>query len=122
MRGTTRIFDPTLAHTGALLASQTHDSVFRCYHDTLCERFWRRDLDIEDAGAIRALLIEAGAAGHAFDELIESGKGARQCLAITAEAEERGVFGVPTFVVGETGELFWVPIGSDFCASGCRTN
>jgi 2-hydroxychromene-2-carboxylate isomerase len=107
IRGTPKIFDPTLAHTGMLLASQTHDSVFRCYHDTLCERFWRRDLDIEDAGAIRALLIEAGAEGHAFDELVASGEGARQCRAIAAAAEARGVFGVPTFVLDETGELFW---------------
>lgn len=107
IRGTPKIFDPTLAHTGMLLASRTDNSVFRCYHDTLCERFWRGDLDIEDAVAIRALLIEAGAAGNAFDELIASGEGARQCRAIAADAEERGVFGVPTFVLDETGELFW---------------
>jgi 2-hydroxychromene-2-carboxylate isomerase len=110
IRGTTKIFDPTLAHIGMLLASQTHDPVFRCYHDTLCERFWRGDLDIEDARVIRALLIEAGADGSAFDALVASGKGARQCRAIAAEAEERGVFGVPTFVLQDTGELFW---GSD---------
>lgn len=107
IRGTPKIFDPTLAHTGMLLASQTRDSVFRCYHDTLCERFWRRDLDIEDAGAIRTLLVEAGAEGHAFDELITSGEGMRRCRAIAAAAEARGVFGVPTFVLDETGELFW---------------
>ncbi|WP_262049143.1 DsbA family protein [Bradyrhizobium sp. Bra78] len=110
IRGTTKIFDPTLAHTGMLLASQTDESVFRCYHDTLCERFWRRDLDIEDTGAIRSLLIEAGAEGRAFDELILSGEGVRRCRTIATEAEERGVFGVPTFVLQETGELFW---GSD---------
>jgi 2-hydroxychromene-2-carboxylate isomerase len=107
IRGTPKIYDPTVAHTGMLLASQTRDSVFRCYHDALCERFWRGDFDIEDAGAVRALLVEAGAEGHAFDELTASGEGARQCRAIAAEAEERGVFGVPTFVVHETGELFW---------------
>jgi 2-hydroxychromene-2-carboxylate isomerase len=36
-----------------------------------------------------------------------SGEGAAQCRAIAAEAEERGVFGVPTFLLHETGELFW---------------
>lgn len=107
IRGTPKIFDPTLAHTGMLLASKTHDSAFRRYHDTLCARFWCGEFDIEDAGAIRALLIEAGAAGHAFDEMVASGEGGRQCRAIAAEAEARGVFGVPTFVLQETGELFW---------------
>ena len=38
IRGTPKIFDPTVAHIGMMLASQTHDS-FRCYHDTVCERF-----------------------------------------------------------------------------------
>lgn len=107
IRGTPKIYDPTVAHIGMLLASRTDDSVFRRYHDALCERFWRGDLDIEDVGAIRGLLLEAGAEGHAFDGLIASGDGARQCRTIAAEAEGRGVFGVPTFVLDETGELFW---------------
>jgi 2-hydroxychromene-2-carboxylate isomerase len=107
IRGTRKIYDPTVAHVAMLLAWRTRDSVFRRYHDTLCERFWRGDLDIEDAGAIRALLVKAGAEGRAFDELIASGEGASQCRAIASEAEERGVFGVPTFLLHETGELFW---------------
>jgi 2-hydroxychromene-2-carboxylate isomerase len=107
VRGTRKIYDPTIAHVGMLLATQTGDAVFRRYHDTVCERFWRHDLDIEDAAAIRAVLIEAGANGGTFDTLIASGDGARQCRAIVAEAEERGVFGVPTFVLDESGELFW---------------
>jgi 2-hydroxychromene-2-carboxylate isomerase len=107
IRGTRKIYDPTVAHIGMLLASQTGDSVFRHFHDVLCDRFWRGDLDIEDAGAIRCLLLEAGAEASAFDRLVASGKGARQCRAIAAEAEERGVFGVPTFVLDKSGELFW---------------
>lgn len=107
VRGPQKIYAPTIAHVGMLLATQTGDAVFRRYHDAVCERFWRRDLDIEDAAAIRALLVEAGADGGLFDALIASGAGARQCRAIVAEAEERGVFGVPTFVLDESGELFW---------------
>jgi 2-hydroxychromene-2-carboxylate isomerase len=107
VRGPLKIFDPTVAHVGMLLAAQTNDYVFRRYHDAVCERFWRRDLDIEDAAAIRAVLVETGGDGGTFDDLIASGEGARQCRAIVAEAEERGVFGVPTFVLDESGELFW---------------
>jgi 2-hydroxychromene-2-carboxylate isomerase len=107
IRGTRKIYDPTFAHIGLLVASQTNDSAFRRYHDTLCERFWRGELEIEDARAIRTLVIESGAEGSAFDALIADGEGARQCKVIAAEAEARGVFGVPTFVLEETGELFW---------------
>jgi 2-hydroxychromene-2-carboxylate isomerase len=110
IRGTRKIYDPTVAHIGMLLASQTGDSVFRHFHDVLCDRFWRGDLEIEDAGAIRCLLLEAGAEASAFDRWVASGEGARQCRAIAAEAEDRGVFGVPTFVLDKSGELFW---GSD---------
>lgn len=107
VRGPQKIYDPTIAHIGMLLAIQTGDAVFRRYHDVVCERFWRRDLDIEDAAAVRAILIETGADGQLFDALIASGDGARQCRSIVADAEQRGVFGVPTFVLDESGELFW---------------
>lgn len=107
VRGPQKIYDPIIAHVGMLLATQTGDAVFRRYHDAVCERFWRRELDIEDATAIRDVLVETGADGHSFDDLIASGDGERQCRAIVAEAEQRGVFGVPTFVLDESGELFW---------------
>jgi 2-hydroxychromene-2-carboxylate isomerase len=107
VRGTRKIYDPTISHVAMLVATQTGDAVFRRFHDSVCERFWRHDLDIEDAAAIRAVLVEAGADGRAFDALIASGEGARQCRAIVAEAEEHGVFGAPTFVLDASGELFW---------------
>jgi 2-hydroxychromene-2-carboxylate isomerase len=107
IRRTRKIYDPTVAHVGMLLASRTDETVFRRYHDTFCERFWRGDLDIEDAETIRRLVVEAGAEASAFDESIASGEGTRQCKAIAADAERRGVFGVPTFVLQETDELFW---------------
>jgi 2-hydroxychromene-2-carboxylate isomerase len=107
IRGTRKIYDPTIAHVGMLLALRTNDTVFRRYHDTFCERFWRGELEIEDAETIRRLVVEAGAEASAFDESIASGEGARQCRAIAADAEQRGVFGVPTFLLQETGEPSW---------------
>jgi len=107
IRGTRKIYDPTVAHVGMLLASRTSETVFRRYHDAFCERFWRGELEIEDAETVRRLVVEAGADASAFDESIASGEGVRQCKAIAADAEQRGVFGVPTFVLQGTGELFW---------------
>jgi 2-hydroxychromene-2-carboxylate isomerase len=107
VRGTRKIYDPTISHVGMLLATEAGDAAFRRYHDTVCDRFWRHDLDIEDAAAIRAVLVEAGVDGKTFDASLASGDGARRCRDIVAAAEARGVFGVPTFVLDETGELFW---------------
>jgi hypothetical protein len=89
-----------------LLASRAGNVVFRRYHDIICERFWRGELDIEDGEAVRSLFVEAGAQGRDFDDSIASGEGSRKCREIAPYAEQRGVFGVPTFVLQETGELF----------------
>ena len=50
IRGPQKIWDSTLALCGMLYAKREGDAVFRRYHDTIFERFWKRELDIEDAG------------------------------------------------------------------------
>lgn len=102
VRGPQKIFDSSLAAIGMLYA-QRHD-VFRAYNDITFERFWKRDLDIEDRQAIRTVLSEAGAPVGGFFEYLD-GEGRRELEQICRRAEEMGVFGVPTFVVD--GELFW---------------
>ena len=77
--------------------------VFRRYHDAVFERFWRRELDIEDVAVIAAVLTEAGADGAAFAAQAQAGRD--EVAAISRAAEASGVFGVPSFVVD--GELFW---------------
>lgn len=101
IRGTVKIWDSTLAAAGMLLAQRHGDDVFRRYHDIVSERFWKRELDIEDAAVISAMLTEAGADASGF--VIPEGR--RAVAAISRAAEEAGVFGVPTFVLD--GEIFW---------------
>jgi 2-hydroxychromene-2-carboxylate isomerase len=103
IRGPQKIWDSTLAAAGMLYAQRAGDAVFRRYHDILFERFWRRELDIEDAAVIVAVLTEAGADGAAFPA--QAKKGRDEVAAVSRAAEEIGVFGVPTFVV--EGESFW---------------
>jgi 2-hydroxychromene-2-carboxylate isomerase len=100
--GTRKIFDSSIAAIGMLYAQEA--GVFRPYHDITFERFWRRELDIESPEVVGAVLRESGAdiAGWpAF--LAGEGHAARQRL--QREAEEAGVFGVPSFVID--GELYW---------------
>jgi len=103
IRGPQKIWDSALAAAGMLNAQQSGDAVFRRYHDLVFERFWKRELDIEDVAAIGAVLDEAGAHGGAFAAYAEEGRA--EVARISRAAEEQGVFGVPTFVVD--GELFW---------------
>jgi 2-hydroxychromene-2-carboxylate isomerase len=86
-----------------LCAKQAGDAVFRRYHDSVFERFWKRELDIEDTAIISGVLTEAGADAAAFARQAPALRD--EVTAISRAAEERGVFGVPSFIVD--GELFW---------------
>jgi 2-hydroxychromene-2-carboxylate isomerase len=103
IRGPQKIWDSTLAAAGMLYARRAGDAVFRRYHDAVFERFWRRDLDIEDVAAIGAVLAEAGADGPGFAAGADEGRA--EVARISRAAEQQGVFGVPSFMVD--GELFW---------------
>jgi len=102
IRGPRRIFDSRIAGAGMLYA-QAHGG-FRPYHDLVFERFFKRELDIEDPAAIKAVLAEAGADTAEWD-VYAAGEGPTEVKRIQAEAEEQDVFGVPTFVLD--GEIFW---------------
>jgi 2-hydroxychromene-2-carboxylate isomerase len=102
VKGPRKIFDSSIAAVGMLYAQRR--GAFRKYNDLLFERFWKRELDLEDREAIRRVLEESGAPAAAFFDFLD-GEGRREFERICHEAEELGVFGVPTFVID--GELFW---------------
>ena len=104
IRGTQKIWDSSLAAIGMMWARRQGAAIFRAYHDRVFERFWRRELDIEDAAVITAVLEEAGAGVDGFADFLAR-EGRHEHDRIRAGAEEKGVFGVPTLVVD--GELFW---------------
>lgn len=103
IRGPQKIWNSTLAAAGMLYAQSISEAVFRRYHDTVFERFWRRELDIEDISVIAAVLAEVGADAHGFASYAPVG--CEEVARISREAEAKGVFGMPTFVVDD--ELFW---------------
>ena len=102
--GTRKIWDSSLAAIGMLWAKRQSDAVFRAYHDLVFERFWRRELDIEDAAVVTACLGEAGAATAEFAAYL-AGAGRAEHDKLRSTAEAAGVFGVPSLVLD--GELFW---------------
>jgi 2-hydroxychromene-2-carboxylate isomerase len=102
--GTRKIWDSSLAAIGMLWAKQQGERALTAYHDRVFERFWRRELDIEDEAAITAVLREAGADVAGFDDYV-AGAGRREREAVQAAAEDAGVFGVPSLLID--GELYW---------------
>ena len=101
--GPRKIFDSSLANAGMLYAKR-HDT-FRAYHDRVFERFWKRELDIENPAALAAVLAECGADIGGFVSFIER-EGRRELNEIMREAEGAGVFGVPSFLFDD-GDLYW---------------
>src|SRR5215471_13675604 len=67
VRGPQKIFDANNVHIGMLHAQRAGNEVFRRYHDKVYERFWRRDLEIEDLAAVRDVLVKSGANGDEFE-------------------------------------------------------
>jgi len=104
IRGPQKIWDSTIASRGMLYAKRQGDAVFRDYHDAVFERFWKRELDIEDPAVVTAVLAQAGADTAGFPAHLV-GEGRQELERVCRDAEVIGVFGVPTFVLG--GELFW---------------
>ncbi len=102
IRGPRKIFDSSLAHIAFLYVSERGD--FSAFHNAVFERFWRRELDIENVAVLGALITEFGFDGAGFAAYLQ-GEGRSRYDAVQLEAEASGVFGVPSYLIN--GELFW---------------
>jgi 2-hydroxychromene-2-carboxylate isomerase len=104
LRGTQKIWDSSIAAIGLLWAKRQGEAILRGYTDRTFERFWRRELNIEDVAVVEGVLGEAGADVAGFADFL-AGPGRMEHDAIRQAAEAAGVFGVPSFFVDD--ELFW---------------
>ncbi len=104
VRGTTKIWDSSLAGIGMLWAKAQGKAVLHRYIGITYERFWKRELDIEDIAVVEAVL---GAAGAPTREFRQYATGAGRALhdEIQTKSFDAGIFGVPTYIVG--GEMFF---------------
>ena len=102
IRGPRHIFDSSIAHIGMLYTKRQGD--FRSYHNTVYERFWKRELAIEDPHVIKRVLEEVGIDASGFLTYL-NGEGRQEHDRLRKAAEDLGVFGVPSYLVN--GELFW---------------
>jgi 2-hydroxychromene-2-carboxylate isomerase len=104
VRGTTKIWDSSLAGIGMLWAKQHDKSVLQRYIGITYERFWKRELDIEGIAVVEGVLGEAGAPTGEFRQYA-TGEGRALHDEIQTKTFDAGIFGVPTYLVG--GEMFF---------------
>jgi 2-hydroxychromene-2-carboxylate isomerase len=104
VRGTTKIWDSSLAGIGLLWANQQGSAVLRKYMGIAYERFWKRELNIEDLSVVEGVLREAGASIEDFQKYA-LGEGRELHDQIQRAAFDAGIFGVPTYIVEK--EMFF---------------
>src|SRR5262245_8155085 len=102
--GTTKIWDSSLAGIAMTWAKTQGRDVLRSYLDRTYERFWKRELDIEQLTVVTEILREAGATVAGFADYA-TGPGRREHDATQLTIFDAGIFGVPSFIVNR--ELFW---------------
>lgn len=102
IKGPRRIYNGFYASAGMLFA-QRH-GFFRAYHDTVFRKFWTHELDIDELPEMIAVITSLGGSATEYEAYLQ-GEARTEHDRIIAEAEDLGVFGVPTMVFND--ELFW---------------
>jgi 2-hydroxychromene-2-carboxylate isomerase len=102
LKGPERIYNGYFSNAGMLYA-QRH-GFFRAYNDTVFEKFWKRELDVDSLEQVAEVIRALGGDPEEF-AAYANGPCRAEHDRIIDEAERIGVFGVPTFVLD--GELFW---------------
>ncbi len=88
---------------GAVAALE--DGTFPAYHHAVMTAYWSQDQDIGDPEILAGIATAAGLDGPALIARCETESVKAALKKNTDEAIARGVFGAPTFFVGD--EMFW---------------
>ena len=82
------------------------------YIRAIFRSYWERGVSVADYDALRPIAAELGVDPDEFEKESESEPARQELIRATSEGLERGVFGAPTFCVGD--ELFWGKDRLDF--------
>ena len=95
--------DPTRAGAGSLLAQR--EGRLRPYIVEVMRAEWAEGQDIGDMDVLRGVAEKVGLDPNALEAATEDEDNLAQLDANAEEAAEKGVFGVPTFIIDD--DVFW---------------
>jgi 2-hydroxychromene-2-carboxylate isomerase len=104
IRGTEKIWDTNFVATAMLWVRQYGYDALHRFIDSVYRPFWKRELDVESEQVIARLLDDVDANGAGFIEWAQT-DGLAQNAQLQSAAFAAGIYGVPTYVVGE--ELYF---------------
>jgi 2-hydroxychromene-2-carboxylate isomerase len=102
IKGPLKVYDSTPALIGGLFAQR--EGFFRRYTEEVFARFFRRDLEIDEADQVARLVDEIGHGGEAYRGYVAD-QGPHDLAVCMREAHADHVFGVPLFLF--RAEPFW---------------
>ena len=105
LKGTEKIWDSSLANMGLLFVNLYFRDRISAYLEAVYPPFWRRELDIEDIKVVKQCLASAGVDSSEFESFV-AGEGKVMHDTILETRFDAGMYGVPTYVVGD--EVFSV--------------
>jgi len=109
IRGPERLFDSRLSLIGGLYADK--NNFFRPYSRLTFERFFNRQLNLENLDEITKVLYETSKKNLSFEKFSQdfqtyaNNQGQKDYSNAENEADQDHIFGVPTFIVRD--EPFW---------------
>jgi 2-hydroxychromene-2-carboxylate isomerase len=104
IRGPQKIWDTQLISIALLWTKNNHYKLTELFIKYVFEKFWKRELDIEDNNVITNVLKHIGISTNGFKEWSING-GKKELEVIIEKGHEKGVFGVPSYYFDN--ELFW---------------
>ena len=108
LRAVVAAANATQADDGGASREQAQCSISQA----IMRAYWERDEDISDRDVLASVATGAGFDGSALMKIADATLSREQLAAITEKAVVRGVFGLPTFSVGD--EMFWGKDRLDF--------
>ena len=102
--GPQKIWNTRLVSIALLWVKKQNPLLVEDFIDHIFVNFWKRELDIENFDIVEAIIEKCGISQSGFKEW-KKDTGKNELDAIMNEAHEKGVFGVPSYMIED--ELFW---------------
>jgi 2-hydroxychromene-2-carboxylate isomerase len=90
----------------------SRERAHRAISQAIMRAYWERDEDISDRDVLASIATNAGFDGAALIDIADAKPTRDELAALTETAVARGIFGAPTFFVGD--EMFWGKDRLDF--------
>ena len=102
--GPQKIWNTKLVSIALLWVKKQNSLLIEDFIDHIFVNFWKRELDIENFDIVETIIEKCGISQSGFKEW-EKNSGKNELDAIMNGAHEKGVFGVPSYIIED--ELFW---------------